>query len=162
MNSIDFAGFTINIAKSQRKKRTSCKPTRVSKLCKARVVLDEDGIYKAEINLKNDDTHPAHLIIPFTPDSYDLHDKIYVFSKEKTERNNYTCFVRTEENAKYNPGLDTQYNAFKPDIVIGGYIVRIDGKNYFDYVQLVSFNYKYEDYISIITRDDNPIFKKRI
>lgn len=159
MANINFSGFTINIAKSHKRKIT--KPTRISRLCRARVILDENGKFVAEINLHNEENYPAHLIIPFTENSYNLKGKIYVFTIHKTERNNYTCYVRDKLEASINPGLSIQYSPFKPNMVVGGYIVCIDGKKYFDYIQLVSFNYNYNDYMTLAVDESTNIFLKR-
>lgn len=160
MTNTNFKGFSINIAKGKPKKNTSIKLTRVSRLCKAIVVFNENNEYVAAINLKNDETNPDTLIIPFTKQSYELQGKEYVFSKNKDEYNHYICHIRTKENATMFPGLDTQYSVFNPNMVIGGYIVRIDGKHYFNYTQFVSFNKNHLDYNPLSVKDDEPVFYK--
>ena len=160
MTNTNFKGFSINIAKGKSKKNTITKFTKVSRLCKAIVTFNENNEYVATINLRNDETNPDTLIIPFTKQSYELQGKEYVFSKNKDEYNHYICHIRTKENATMFPGLDTQYSVFKPKMIVGGYIVRIEGKYYFDYTQFVSFSENHSDYIPLASNDNEPVFHK--
>ena len=160
MVSIKFNGFSINVAKSKPKRNTTHKPVRISRLCKAVVILNNNNEYVAKINLKNDANHPDTLVIPFTKNSYELKGKEYVFGRQKDKYNHYVCHIRSKFDVTMFPGLDTQYSVFKPNIVVGGYIVRIDGKHYFNYTQFVSFDEKHPDYKSLITNDKEPVFYK--
>lgn len=159
MTNVHLKGFTINVAKAKSKRTIKSKSVRVSRLCKAVVALDE-GIYVAKINLQNDENHPDTLVIPFTEESYNLKGKEYVFSKNKDKYNHYTCYIRTKYNATNFPGLTTQYEVLKPNIVVGGYIVRINGKHYFEYTQFVSTNETCPEYMPLITDDNKPVFYK--
>lgn len=159
MTNVHLKGFTINVAKAKSKRTIKSKSVRVSRLCKAVVTLDEEG-YVAKINLQNDENHPDTLVIPFTEESYNLKGKEYVFSKNKDKHNHYACHIRTKYNATNFPGLTTQYEVLKPNIVVGGYIVRINGKHYFEYTQFVTFKETCSYGIPLVTDESKPVFYK--
>lgn len=161
------AAFTIKLA-SKPKRETNLKGNNISRKCLA-VVKEIDGEFKAVINLdkkyirlkEGDELSNEQLVLPFTEKSLDLRDKLYVWLKKKDKYGHNVCIIRDSFTAHLHPGIPTQYDVFKENILISGHIVRKDGKMYFNYEDLVAFNYLNESYIIDINVDDTkPLFNK--
>ena len=74
---------------------------------------------------------PAQLILPLTPKSFELKGREKVFSHSKGEHG-YICYIRTKDKANQFPGIPEQYTTVAPEWICAGYVVRINGKLYFD------------------------------
>ena len=125
--------FKINLAKKNKKE--SNRPVKeCSKLLQALVVRTEIG-YEAHLAYKED----ANLVVPFTEESFDLKGRTNIFSREKGERG-YDRIIRGEDYSKFFPGDATRYIPFAPNWIVNGYLVKIEGKLYFDFHDLVTLN----------------------
>lgn len=162
--------FTINLAnKNKSKSNLKASGKRISRKCLATVIKDDNDEFKAVINFERNDIQVDDkftlknevLIIPFTEDSLNLKGKTYVWLKDKDEYGHNVCVIRTETNANRSPGVPTQYDAVKENILIAGHIVRKNGKMYFAYEDLISYHYLAESRIQDIKIDENkPLFSK--
>lgn len=129
--------FKVAVPKPKRN-RTSDGIKRISnKIVKGKVFQEEDGTYKVSITIDND---PDLLILDFTERSYDLTDKIDVFSRTVDSKGRRTRFIRNTINAKYMPGLPEQYIPFAPNWIVRGYIVKDNGIKKFDFKSLVGID----------------------
>lgn len=137
MNKPIVNSFTINISKNRQKPKTD-KPTIISRLCLAEVII-ENNRFKAKINLLKEKEEYI-IILPFTLQSRDLKNKKYIFSKYKDKLGKQICIIRDEIKSNINPNVNSQYTALKEKIVIAGNIVKINGEMYFDYKSFVSFS----------------------
>lgn len=160
--------FTINIA-TKRKRTSNTSGTIVSRKCYAVVALI-NGEYKAIVNYdrdhirlkEGDELSNEQLIIPFTKKSLSLKDKTHIWAKHKDKYNNYICIIRNSEVANTRPGVDGTYNAVRENLLIAGHIVRKDGKMYFEYEDLIAYNYLSQYHICDIRVDnDKPLFNNR-
>lgn len=159
--------FTIKIAN---------KPKRISKKakdvisCKCLAVVDIiNGEYKAIVNYENKHFYLDEgselindkLLLPFTEESLSLRDKERVWLKEKDKYGHDVCIIRDSFKAHTFPGVPTQYNVLKKNLLISGYIVRRDNKMYFEYEDVVKYNYLAETSLSHPKIDSTqPLFKK--
>lgn len=159
--------FTINLAS---KPKRESKPTgsNISRKCYA-VVKEIDGEFKAVINInkqhirlkEGDELSSEQLVLPFTERSLDLKGKIYVFLKEKDKYGHYVCVIRDTMTANLSPDLPTQYNTVHENLLLAGHIIRKDGKMYFEYEDLVAYNYLSESRICDVKVDNTkPLFNK--
>lgn len=150
--------FTIKIATNNKPKREFLRTNKVSRKCQAIVIKDE-GILKARINISPLEESEELIVIPFTERSLDLKGKTYVFLKNKDEHNHYVCIIRDIHKADLYPGLNTQYDALHEGLLISGYIIRKDGKLYFDYEDIINFSEKSSGYLEDVRiREDKPVF----
>lgn len=91
-----------------------------------------DGKYYAAVNLKEDNQ-----IMEFTPKSYDLKNRLIVFSTKLDKNGKPICIYRSELEARHSPGVPRQYTPFCDNHVYSGHIVKKDGKHYFDMKELM-------------------------
>ena len=124
-------GFTINLAKGFKKKPKVSKPNRVSRLCIGTTIKEGDE-YKIRISLKNDPEYPDFLVVPFTKESLDLKGKTIVYECNKDEYGHYVKHYRDDDLSKTFPGLPSQYTTVVEGEVCSGYVIRKEGKLYFD------------------------------
>lgn len=159
--------FTINIA-NKPKKESKFSGSKISRKCYAIVALI-DGEYKAIINYEKKSIYiheggelsNEQLVLPFTEKSLSLQDKAYVWLKEKDKYGNHVCIIRDYMTAHLHPSVDTQYDAVKENLLLAGHIIRKDGKMYFEYEDLVKYNYLSESTICTVTIDNTkPLFNK--
>lgn len=160
MKEVKLQKFTINIA-SKTKHKSKETFTKISRKCFA-VVKEIDNEFKAIITLtKDDNLGNEQLVLPFTDKSLDLKDKQYIFLKEKDKYNNYVCIIRDYKIKFLNPGDPNKHTTIHDNLLIAGYIVRKEGKMYFDYEDLIAYNYLSDSHIcDIKINDDKPIFIK--
>ena len=123
--------FTINIAKSFKKKPKTSKPNRVSRLCIG-TTIKEGNEYKIKISLKNDPEYPDFIVVPFTKESLNLRGKIIVYSHNKDKYGHHIAYYRDPFMCKIFPGLPIQYTAVIEKLVCSGYVIRKDGKLMFE------------------------------
>ena len=129
--------FKVAVPKTKRNKTSDGIKRTTNKIVKGKVFQDENGTYKVSINIDND---PDLLILNFTERSYDLTDKINVFSRTVDSKGRRTRFIRNTINAKYMPGLPEQYIPFAPNWIVRGYIVKDNGTMKFDFKSLVGID----------------------
>lgn len=169
MVKISTPAFTINIAsKPKIKNKTNTSFNKCSRKCYA-VVIKVNNEFKAVVNvdgnynaiIEGDQLSNSILTLPFTEASLDLKDKTHVFLKNKDKFGKHTIVIRTKEQCHCYPGLSTQYDAVKENLLIAGHIISKNGKMYFDYEDLVKYNYLSEFKLCDVKIDDNkPLFSK--
>lgn len=159
--------FTINLA-SKPKKESKPSGNIISRKCYA-IVAIIDGEYKAIVNYEKKhiyiyeggDLSNEQLVLPFTEESLSLKDKLYVWLKEKDKYGHNICIIRNYKTAHLHPGIDGSYNAVRENLLIAGHIVRKNGKMYFKYEDLISYNYLSETRITEVNVDNTkPLFNK--
>lgn len=156
--NVPLFGIKINIAKINKKKYSkSIKGTIISRVCRA-IVIKDNNEFKAKIAVNNEENSDI-LLIPFTAESYDIKGKEIIFSKKKIDNNRFRCIIRDKYSAQLYNNVEC-YIPFRENIVITGYIIRIDEKMYFRYKDFVSFSSFVKDYKPCLTREDTPLFKK--
>lgn len=161
--------FTINVAsKPKVKKNNDISSNKCSRKCYA-VVVKIDNEFKAVVNIdgnydsviEGDQFSNSRLILPFTEESLDLRDKTHVFLKNVDKSGRRPVVIRTEAHCHYHPGLPTQYDAVKENLLIAGHIIRKNGKMYFDYENLVKYHYLAKFKLCDVKVDNNkPLFSK--
>ena len=129
--------FKVAVPKPKRNRTSDGIKRITNKIVKGKVFQDKDGTYKVSINMDND---PDLLILDFTERSYDLTDKLNVFSRTVDSKGRRTRFIRNTINAKYMPGLPEQYIPFAPNWIVRGYIVKDNGIKKFDFKSLVGID----------------------
>ena len=137
MGFIKSMQFKVAVPKPKRNKTSDGIKRITNKIVKGKVFQDKDGTYKVSINMDND---PDLLILDFTERSYDLTDKLNVFSRTVDNKGRRTRFIRNTINAKYMPGLPEQYIPFAPNWIVRGYIVKDNGIKKFDFKSLVGID----------------------
>ena len=140
MGFIKSIQFKVAVPKPKRNKTSDGIKRITNKIVKGKVFQEKDGTYKVSINMNNDSINPDLLILDFTERSYDLTDKIDVFSKTVDSKGRRTRFIRNTINAKYMPGLPEQYIPFAPNWIVRGYIVKDNDTKKFDFKSLVGID----------------------
>ena len=134
--------FAIKAVAVNKVKRESKAVTKVGKKCQAVVIKDND-VLKARLTTSpvagSKETLNEFLVLPLTPNSFNLKGKTKVFLKEKDKYGHYVCVIRDELTAKLHLGVDTQFDTLHEGLLISGHVVKKDGKQYFDYEDLVAF-----------------------
>lgn len=145
---IFYPSFTINIAKKSVKRKLD-NYVKVSRKCLAVIKIIEDE-FKAIINIDNhniklhegDELSNEQLVLSLTEQSFDLKGRQYVWYTRKDKYNNDVCLIRDIDYSLLHPGLPHQYKAIKENLLLSGYIVRKNGRLYFNYEDVISFNYR--------------------
>ena len=140
MGLLKLMPFKVAVPKPKRNKTSDGIKRTTNKIVKGKVFQDENGTYKVSISMENDPVHPDLLVLDFTERSYDLTDKINVFSRTVDNKGRRTRFIRNTINAKYMPGLPEQYIPFAPNWIVRGYIVKDNGISKFDFKSLVGID----------------------
>ena len=140
MGLLKLMPFKVAVPKPKRNKTSDGIKRTTNKIVKGKVFQDENGTYKVSISMENDPVHPDLLVLDFTERSYDLTDKINVFSRTVDNKGRRTRFIRNTINAKYMPGLPEQYIPFAPNWIVRGYIVKDNGTMKFDFKSLVGID----------------------
>ena len=125
-------GLSFKPVETKKRKTTSSKPHKLSKLIYAVCVKDKDsGEYRANIVIVGD-PHRTILNIPFSLDSYSLKGKEKVFSiKLDKQTKKHICYIRTPREAILSGEKSRTVTPFCEDWVYSGYLVRIGKLNYF-------------------------------
>lgn len=149
--------FTINLANNNKPKIQREKSDKaISRKCLGRVILYNDEFRVLINNAPNED-----LCIPLTDNSLELKGKTHVFAKNKDKYGHHICVIRDQMTANLSPGLPTQYDAVKENLLIAGHIIRKNGIMLFEYEDLVAFHYLSEAKLTQIKIDENkPLFNK--
>lgn len=168
-NVVNSLTFSIKIASKPKKEtKSAVSGSIISRKCYA-VVVFVDGEYKAIVNYeknsicfhKGSEPSDEQLLLPFTEKSLSLKDKIYVWLKHKDKYGKNICIIRDCHIAHLFPGVDTQYNAIRENLLIAGHIIRKNGKMYFEYEDLVAYHYLAKYYLCEVNIDDTkPLFNK--
>ena len=140
MGLLKLMPFKVAVPKPKRNKTSDGIKRTTNKIVKGKVFQDENGTYKVSISMENDPVHPDLLVLDFTERSYDLTDKLNVFSRTVDNKGRRTRFIRNTINAKYMPGLPEQYIPFAPNWIVRGYIVKDNGISKFDFKSLVGID----------------------
>lgn len=161
--------FTINVvSKPKIKNNNDISSNKCSRKCCA-VVVKIDNEFKAVVNIdgnydsviEGDQFSNSKLTLPFTEESLELKGKTHVFLKDVDETGKQPVVIRTESQCHLHPGLPTQYDAVKENLLIAGHIIRKNGKMYFDYEDLVKYHYLAKFKLCDAKVDDNkPLFSK--
>lgn len=161
--------FTINVvSKPKIKNNNDISSNKCSRKCYA-VVVKIDNEFKAVVNIdgnydsviEGDQFSNSKLTLPFTKESLELKGKTHVFLKDVDETGKQPVVIRTESQCHLHPGLPTQYDAVKENLLIAGHIIRKNGKMYFDYEDLVKYHYLAKFKLCDAKVDDNkPLFSK--
>lgn len=112
------------------------KPKVIKKNVKAIVVLDDNN-FKAKLSPSPVEDIPD--IIDFTEQSLSLKGKTYVYLKDKDKFGHYQLIIREKLSSIVNPGLNEEFDPFKPNMTIIGNIIKFKNKYYFDYTDIYSF-----------------------
>lgn len=125
-------GLSFKAVETKKRKATSTKPHKLSKLIYAVCVKDEkSGEYRANIIVVGN-PHKTILNIPFSLDSYNLKGKEKVFSiKLDKQTKKHICYIRTAREAILSGEKSRTVTPFCEDWVYSGYLVRIGKLNYF-------------------------------
>lgn len=123
--------FTFKVAKPKKVKKTI---VTVSKLVTGVCFKDENNVWKIRVSMDNSDSNPSLLILEFTERSHNIKNKTILF--------NHCELGKTGLPTKYIMptkliGLKSNYSPFCEDYEYSGYLVRIDGKLYFDVTNLL-------------------------
>lgn len=153
-------GFKINVAKiKDLKKREVFR--KVSRKCLAQIT--RIGNHWFANVLKNDETSNDFVIcLRLTDKSLSLKNKQFIFTTYKDEHGHQMCFIRSILEAMISPKALVPYQAVKEGIVIAGYIVREQGKLYFEYTDFVGFTNNPEVYlVKMRINKDKPLMNDR-
>ena len=124
--------FTINVAKGIKKKPSKTSNiNKVSRLCLGTTIII-NGVYKCKVSLRNDPDYPDYVVVPFTEESLDLKGKTIVYECNKDKYGHYIKHYRDDDLSKTFPGLPSQYTTVVEGEVCSGYVIRKEGKLYFD------------------------------
>lgn len=160
--------FTINVVSKPKIKKHNTSFNNCSRKCYA-VVIKIDNEFKAVVNvdgnydsvIEGDQFSNSRLTLPFTKESLDLKDKTHVFLKNVDKSGKQPVVIRTEEKCNLYPGLPTQYDAVRENLLIAGHIIRKNGKMYFNYEDLVKYHYLSKSKLcDVKVDDDKPLFSK--
>ena len=135
----DITSLSFSLKKPKRFKSKN-RPKRVSNsLYEGICFKDVDGTWKIHVAYDG-----AMLSLPYTEDSYSLNRQV-VFAHDKDVKGRSKMFIRFEREYRFSPGLDSQYTPFCENCVYNGYIVKYNGKLYFDMNKYVgSYNEVYD------------------
>lgn len=124
--------FSINVVKGIKKKSNKTPlPNRISRLCLGTAIYIS-GVYKCKVSLRNDPDYPDYIVVPFTKESLDLKGKTIVYEQNKDEYGHYVKHYKDAELSRNFPGLPSQYTVVVEGEVCSGYVIRTEGKLYFD------------------------------
>lgn len=132
-----FGGFVFNPVENRHKKKNNSNGTRKSNkkfycVCTQTSPDEYIAVVKTKVNnILSDITYS------FSPRSYELKGKEIVFTKNAKLYGQIACIRRTKEVANSFPGLPEQYTPFRNNWIYSGYIIKLDGKEYFDITETI-------------------------
>lgn len=141
MAGIILQKFKIKVAEPK-KQHNSSVFKRQGKLVNGTIIEQNDGTFKVEVDLDGNGVK-APKILNFTPESFDLTDKLSVFTRTKDKQGRRTRIIRDAWHAKFHPGLPEQYVPFSNNWIIEGYIVKNSSIELFEFKDLVGI----KDYV---------------
>jgi len=125
MSNLLFTGFKFKPA-TVKKPRTERKHNVISKKLHCICMKNEEGEFRAYVNMPSDLEFPDILEVPFTKESYDLRGKTDIFTKEPIDNGKYIRLCRNKVHANIFPNLEEIYTPFRERYVYSGYLVKID------------------------------------
>ena len=150
--------FGVKLAAPVKTNKENKSSGKVSRRCLAVVICVYEQL-RARVNTSPVEDEPEYITLPFTEDSYNLKGRTHVFLKEKDEHG-HICIIRDILSANRNPGSPSQYDSLKENLLICGYIIRKEGKLYFDYEELVAFTERGNHITEPKINYDKPLFIK--
>lgn len=130
-------GFQFVPKKKKPKRNTKC-TNLVYCLCK-----QTDNGYVALINTSKEKT-----VLEFTPKSYELKNRLVVFTRKLDKHNKPICVYRSEMDAKLSPGLSIQYTPFCHNQIYSGYIFKKEDKYYFEMKEYIGPLSNYQELLN--------------
>lgn len=130
--------FAIKAAFKHKPKKVSTKYVKYGSKCLA-VVINDNGILKAKLTTSPVEELNEFTVLRFTPDSFKLRGKQYVFAKHKDKYDHIICYIRDEYERNYSPGSNNQFDVLVEGLLIEGHIAKNNGINYFNYENLLAF-----------------------
>jgi hypothetical protein len=112
----------------------------------------------ANVNVNEITTTTASIDIPFTIESYHIHDFKSIFTKTK-EKYGYVCLVRTESQVIFGNYPPSKYLPFAPNWIVRGWIVKINDTIQFKLRNLVTVEGHYYRYKGLLDDDEFEWFK---
>lgn len=131
-------GLKIKINEPKKRRVTSSSKL-YGKIVTGTVIEQEDETFKVEIDLDNNGVKSPKLL-NFTPESFEIVDRISVFTKIKDERGHRTRIIRDAWRAKFHPGSTDKYLPFDNHWIVKGHIVRDGYTELFKFKELVGIN----------------------
>ena len=128
------SGLKIAIASPKKSRKTSRYKRESNKLITALVIEDENNELKASIDT---DKIGIKEVLNFTDESFELKDRISIFSKQKDNDGKRTRFIRDIWSAKFFPGLKENYIPFNKNWLVKGYVVTNGFNKLFDFKELI-------------------------
>lgn len=127
------SGLKIAIASPKKSRKTSKYKRESNKLITALVIEDENNELKVSINT---DKIGIKEVLNFTDESFELKDRISIFSKQKDDGRRIR-FIRDAWSAKFFPGLKENYIPFNKNWLVKGYVVTNGLNKLFDFKELI-------------------------
>ena len=112
---------------------------RIGGIRKALVIKTKDGVYKARI-IDNEGEKLNNNLLSFTPDSFEVKNRLSVFLKEKDETGRFVRLCRDVTKASCFPGTSERYIPFVENWIIEGYLVHKGLEQAFDFKDLICIN----------------------
>lgn len=100
---------------------------KVSRLCLATIILDK-GVYKAKVDMLNDDENSDLLIINLSKESFYLNDKRKIYSKKRDEYNHYVLYLRNETSLNLWHPDPNKYSTVCENLCVSGNVIKIKGE----------------------------------
>ena len=130
-----FSGFRLKLAE-HKPKRITDGYVKASNLVYGVVVEDANENLLVSVDSDGNGTKDP-IIIPFTPESYELKGVKNVFTKAKHDGKRI-WIVRNDFKVKFHYGSEEQYIPFDKGWTVKGYIVKKDNVKMFKLIKLVS------------------------
>ena len=138
LNSLMGLKIKVGPVKKVRVTNSNDKFKRIGGIRKAIVLKTEDGVYKARII--DEGQKPNETLLSFTPDSFEVKNRLSVFLKEKDETGRFVRLCRDVTKASCFPGTSERYIPFVENWIIEGYLVHKGLEQAFDFKDLICIN----------------------
>lgn len=158
MVKVRTSAFTIKLAKPVKETKQSKSTKNISRRCFAVVEYNNESLV-ARVCISPIEDPDEYILIPFTDKSLELKGKTYVFIKDLDKYGHIVCITRDSNTANISYGLNSQYDVLKPGLLISGFIIRNNGRLYFDYEQLIAYTEKGQHINEVKIDEDKPLFK---
>ena len=140
------SGFKFKPVEKKKQRVSSAIKRKSNKKVYCKCKVTEEGKYYASFIEKDETGTIYDRVLPFSENSYNLKGKTIVFTKDAKAYGRIAAIYRTKEQAIHFPGTSEQYTPFKKNWIYGGYIVIIDGIEYFDVIDTCG-NYNSSSYL---------------
>ena len=128
-----FHSFKIKLAEPKRKIRQEYKK-QGKVICGT--VIEKDETFLVEIDLDNNG-EKAPKILNFTPESFEVKDRLTVFTRTKDDSGRRTRIIRNKWDAKFHCGSTEQYIPFCNNWIVKGHIVKNGDIELFNFEDIV-------------------------